>query len=89
MIDNYLLFKDLPTIDLHGLDRVSARINTTEFINDNYKMGNNLLIVVHGKGLGILRNEVLNILKSNPLVLSYKTDYFNNGATIVELKKLR
>jgi len=40
MIDNYMLFKELPTIDLHGNDRYQAVILTKEFINDNIKQKN-------------------------------------------------
>ena len=86
MIDNYMLYNNLPSIDLHGMDRVFAIIKVKEFINDNYKLNNKLILIIHGKGSYILKNEVHKYLKSNNLVTSYTIDLFNNGVTVVELK---
>ena len=84
MIDPFIY--NLPTIDLHGLDRVSARIKVEEFINDNIKLKKKKLIIVHGIGEGILKNEVHKYLKSNKNVLDFKLYYNNVGQTIVVLK---
>lgn len=86
MINNYFLYNDLPTLDLHGQDRYSAVILTNEFVNDNLKLGNKLIIVVHGKGKEILKTEIHKSLKFNKNVKVFKTDMFNPGATIIELK---
>lgn len=76
----------LPSIDLHGLDRISARVKTEEFITDNLKLKNYEIIIIHGKGEGILKEEVHNYLKNDKRVTEYKTDNFNDGITIVKLK---
>lgn len=76
----------LPRIDLHGMDRVYARIKVEEFINDSVKLKNKKIVIVHGKGEGILKKEVFKCLKNNKYVLDYKLDSFNIGCTIVELK---
>ena len=81
MIDNYMLYKNLPTLDLHGETRFSAKVLLEEFINNNITLKNNLIIVVHGIGKGILKEEIHKYLKTK----AYKTDIFNQGATIVEL----
>ena len=86
MINNYFLYNDLPTLDLHGQDRYSAVILTNEFVSDNLKLGNKLIIVVHGKGKEILKTEIHKSLKTNKNVKVFKTDMFNPGATIIELK---
>ena len=86
MIDNYMIYSNLPTIDLHGEDRISARIKTEEFIKDNVKLKNKLLIIIHGIGEGILKEEIYKYLRHNKDVKDYKLDIFNKGATIVELK---
>ena len=86
MIDNYMLFKNLPTIDLHGEDRITAIIKTEEFINDNLKLKNNLIVIIHGIGQGILKEEIHKYLRNNKNVISYKLNIFNKGMTIVELK---
>ena len=74
-----------PKIDLHGYDRDSARIMVNDFIRDNYEMGIDTIIIIHGKGLGILRKEVHEALRVNKLVLEYKSDNFNDGCTIVRI----
>ena len=86
MIDNYMLFNNLPTIDLHGEDKITAIIKTKEFINDSLKLKNDLIVIIHGIGKGILKNEIHKYLKTNRNVINYKLDIFNKGVTIVELK---
>jgi len=82
-----VIFLDsLPSVDLHGLDRDSARVKVLEFIKDNIKMRNDIICIVHGVGSGIIKNEVHNILKKNKNVLEYKLFYSNVGCTIVKLK---
>ncbi len=81
------LYSNLPTIDLHGFDRDYARIKINEFIEDNYKMKNEKIIIIHGIGSGIIRKETQITLKKNRHVLEYKIDNFNAGQTIVILDK--
>lgn len=77
---------NIPTLDLHGYDRNMARVAVKDFINDNYKMKNKKICIVHGRGSGIIRNVVHNILKMDKRVLEYKSSYFNMGCTNVCLK---
>ena len=74
-----------PKIDLHGYDRDSARMATNDFIDENIVLGNDTIVIIHGIGQGIVKNEVHNLLKSNKKVKEYKTDNFNSGCTIVRL----
>lgn len=76
----------LPSIDLHGYDRISAKIKTEEFINDSVKLKNKKIVIIHGKGTGIVKDEVYKCLKYNKYVLDYKLDGFNTGITIINLK---
>ncbi len=76
----------LPSIDLHGFDRVLARLKTEEFIEDNIKLKNKKIVIIHGIGQGIVKDEVLKILKNNKKVESYKINATNIGCTIVNLK---
>ena len=75
-----------PKIDLHGYDRDSARMVTNDFINENIMLGNDTVIIIHGIGTGIVKQEVHETLKRNKNVLEYKTGNFNSGITIVKLK---
>lgn len=83
MIDPFIY--NLPSIDLHGLDRVAAIIKVDEFIKDSIKLKNKKIIIIHGIGSGILKNEVHKHLKKNKNVLDYKLYYNNVGQTIVTL----
>lgn len=75
-----------PKLDLHGLDKISAVIKTKEFITDSLKLKNYDIIIIHGKGSGILKESVHEYLKSEKRVIEYKTDNWNDGITIVKLE---
>lgn len=82
---NNIFTSNLPTLDLHGYDRESARVAIIDFINDNKKMKNDTIIIVHGKGTGILKQTTHSLLSKNKNVKEYKIDYFNDGSTIVRI----
>ena len=86
-LDNLIFINNLPTLDLHGLDRDSARIAVLDFINDNLKMKNSFVVIVHGVGEGILKEEITNVLRKNKNVLEYRVWNYNSGCTVVHLKK--
>ncbi len=85
-IKDVIFTESLPKIDLHGLDRETARVEVNDFIKDNIKMKNEIVIIVHGIGTGILRKTVDETLRKNKSVIDYKTLYNNNGSTIVKIK---
>lgn len=78
---------DLPTLDLHAFDRDYARVKVLEFINDNKRMGNEIICLVHGIGSGIIKNEVHKTLSKCKDVLEYKLFYNNVGCTIVKIRQ--
>lgn len=82
------LYKYLPALDLHGFDRDYARIMINDFIEEQYKLKNNKVIIIHGNGTGILKKTTQETLKKNNKVESYKIDNFNVGMTIVSIKKI-
>lgn len=82
-----VIFTDsFPNIDLHGFDRDSARVKVLEFINDNKIMKNEIVCIVHGRGSGILKDEIHSTLKKSKNVIDYKLFYNNDGCTIVKIK---
>ena len=81
-----MLYSQLPTLDMHGYDRDYARIQINEFIEDHHKLKTKKVIIIHGRGSGILKKITQDTLKKNKYVLEYKIDNFNDGMTVVTLK---
>lgn len=78
---------DVPSLDLHGETRESTIFLVKQFIDDNYRIKNNRLIIVHGIGTGTLKRQVHDVLKKDKRVLNYYINFFNAGCTYVELKE--
>jgi DNA-nicking Smr family endonuclease len=75
-------------LDLHRLTVEEAIPRIDEFLNDIYNAGLHYARIVHGKGTGVLRQEVSRYLATHPLVKSYHpADRYSGGigATEVEL----
>ncbi len=85
-LKDIIFIENFPKIDLHGLDRDTARVLVTDFIKDNIKQKQEIIVIIHGIGTGILRKTVHETLKKNKNVLDFKTFYSNNGSTIVKIK---
>ncbi len=75
-----------PTLDLHGEFSDTIYYLIDVFIKDNIKLGNNIIVIVHGKGSGILKEKTHEILSKAPEVIQYALSIDNPGATIVEIK---
>jgi dsDNA-specific endonuclease/ATPase MutS2 len=75
----------LPTLDLHSETGDVARVLINDFINDNIKLKNQYIFIIHGVGSGVLRKVTHETLKNNKSVIDYKTNYYNNGATLVQI----
>lgn len=80
-----IFLKNLPSIDLHGYDRETARVTTNLFVDENLIMKNKKILIIHGKGLGIVRRSVHETLSKRKEVIKYHTDNLNDGCTIVYL----
>ena len=84
IIDPFLFNAEV--LDLHGCERTGAKAQIKMFIDDNVRMGNKKVIIVHGLGSGVLKQATHEYLKTDKRVLSYKTCNYNAGQTIVDLK---
>ena len=51
------MINNLPSIDLHGEDRVNALIKVDEFIIESIKLKHKEIIIIHGIGEGILKKS--------------------------------
>lgn len=75
-----------PILNLHGETRDTIVAPLNEFINDNMKLKNEYIGVIHGRSSNILKNRCHELLKQNKNVDSFKVDIFNPGVTIIKLK---
>lgn len=76
-----------PKLDLHGEVVAMVESLVLEFINDNKKLKNKVVVIIHGKSTNILTNEVHRVLKNNDDVESFKLNNWNLGETIVKIKE--
>ena len=74
-----------PSLDLHGETRATVYTEIKNFVNDNIKMKNKTILIIHGKGSGILKKEVHYQLRKMKEVKSFYLHYWNQGTTVVEL----
>lgn len=85
-LSNTLFINNLPKIDLHGYDRVSASLAINDFIKENIKLRNEKFVIIHGIGSGILKKTTHETLRKNKNVIEYMFCYNNIGSTIVRVK---
>lgn len=82
------LYSNLPTIDLHGYDREYAKMMINDFIEEQYRLKQRKVIIIHGNGTGILKKTTQETLRRNNKVQDYKIDNFNDGMTVVNIKRI-
>ena len=81
-----VFINNLPTLDLHGETRDSSRVLVKEFIEDNYVLRNKKVLIIHGVGKGIVKDETHKVLKQDKRVLEYQANHYNIGCTLVYIK---
>ena len=77
------------SVDLRGMDGQEAEYTVDKYLDDAYLAGLSEVSIIHGKGTGILRKVINDLLKSHPHVKTYRLGEYGeggNGVTIVQLK---
>ena len=77
-----IIFK---TLDLHGETLDVAMYLVKNFINDNIKMKNEYIAIIHGNG-EVLKNNLLKYLKKAKKIKEYNVDIYNSGQTLIKLE---
>lgn len=84
-LNSILFYEHLPKLDLHGFDSETARVAIMDFIKDNQKMKNEVILIVHGNGSGILKKVTTSVLRKNKNVLEFKGIIGNPGCTVARI----
>lgn len=84
-LSNLIFIDRYPSIDLHGFDYDTAKVEVKDFIIDLVKMKQEIGVIVHGIGGGVMKKATLEVLKNNKNVIDYKIAYNNPGCTIVRI----
>lgn len=77
------------SVDLRGMDSEEAIYTVDKYLDDAYLAGLGEVTIVHGKGTGILRKTINDMLKRHPHVKNYRLGEYGeggSGVTVVELK---
>ncbi|KEH92137.1 endonuclease MutS2 [Clostridium novyi] len=77
------------SVDLRGMDSEEATYTADKYLDDACMSGLSEVTIIHGKGTGVLRTAINDMLKRHPHVKSYRLGNYGeggNGVTVVELK---
>jgi DNA mismatch repair protein MutS2 len=77
------------SIDLRGMDAEEAVYNTDKYLDDAYRGGLSEVTIVHGKGTGILRQAINDMLKRHPHAAGYRLGNYGEGGTGVTMVALK
>lgn len=76
-------------VDLRGMDAEEACFKTDKYLDEAYLANLGEVTIVHGKGTGILRKAITNMLKKHPHVKSYRLGEYGEGGDGVTIAILK
>lgn len=76
-------------IDLRGQMADEAVINTDKYLDDACLSSLSQVTIIHGKGTGVLRQAIHQLLKRHPYVKSYRLGKYGEGETGVTIVELQ
>lgn len=79
----------MPSINVRGSLREDALMDVDKYLDDAYIAGLKSVTIIHGRGEGILREGIQQLLKNHKHVSSFRKGAYNeggDGVTVVEFK---
>lgn len=77
------------SVDLRGMDSEEALYTVDKYLDDAYLSGLGEVTIIHGKGTGVLRKSVNDMLKRHSHVKSYRIGEFGEGGSGVTIAVLK
>jgi DNA mismatch repair protein MutS2 len=77
------------SVDLRGMDSEEALFTTDKYLDEAYMAGLSEVTIIHGKGTGVLRNSISDMLKRHPHVKKYRLGEYGEGGTGVTVAELK
>ncbi|CAM2778136.1 endonuclease MutS2 [Hathewaya histolytica] len=77
------------SVDLRGMDSEEALFTVDKYLDEAYLGGLGEVSIIHGKGTGILRKSVQNMLKTHNHVKSYRLGEYGEGGIGVTIAVLK
>ena len=77
------------SVDLRGMDSEEAIYIVDKYLDDASRAGLNEVTIIHGKGTGVLRKSITDMLRGHAHVVSHRLGNYGEGGTgvtVVELK---
>lgn len=84
--DRKLNFK--PSIDIRGMHLDEAIPTVTRYIDDALMVGMPEVSILHGKGAGVLKEEIRKLLRITPGVVSFADEHVERGGSGITVVKL-
>lgn len=77
------------SVDLRGMDSLEAVYTADKYLDEAYLAGLKEVTLIHGKGTGVLRNTITDMLKHHSHVKKYRLGEYGEGGTGVTVAELR
>ena len=84
--DRKLSFR--PSIDIRGMHLDEAIPTITRYIDDALMVGMPEVSILHGKGAGVLKEEIRKLLRITPGVVSFADEHVERGGSGITVVKL-